>query len=696
MIPPRTRLVPAMLLVALTVNAQAQEAPPPEIRHLLEELRPAPHPDPDAIRRGGTDWAALIDSVWGESPWNRIQRANIFNDFWNGISVCHGCWQGVPDNWDALYTQYFGEATAPSISAGRFHGIISQMVLAVQEGHTFVRDNNVSATAPAPGVPIFQRGVWGSVDHFGAAVTPLADGTGLVYDVVGSHPLGLEPGDRILGYDGRAWSELADELIDVHQLPINGHYWTSYARGIDHVKLGSVGMNWHLFSTIDVRKHATGEVQRLGTAPLSGVSGALFASEQLDIVGIPRPNFSTGDYVTHGILPGTNIGYINAVAWLAGADTEFETAIDELTQQMSTDGLVIDFRFNLGGDTFLSNPGLAILFTSDVATIDLAGRCGDPADRNSMCPLNQSASYIIPGDPATSYGQPIAVLNGPGTISAGDQVSLRMEFLANVKSFGTSTSATFNGPNEIAFNDPVVAAVYEGQLCAAEGFLLSAPGDYLTHDERSVDCRVWLTEDDVAQGVDTVLQSAIDWIEGTIPDLDGDGVSGSCDNCVGIANPAQIDSDLDGAGDDCDCAPGDATTYPGAVERNDGIDNQCPGDAGFGIVDESADASGFVNASDPTEYSWIGQLGAVEYEVARSTVADFSSDCTLFTTTETALVDASVPSPGALFHYLNRPSMPNTGSWGWSSAGSERSFVCNLVLLGVVHPLFGRLDVKTL
>ena len=62
-----------------------------------------------------------------------------------------------------------------------------------------------------------------------------------------------------------------------------------------------------------------------------------------------------------------------------------------------------------------------------------------------------------------------------------------------------------------------------------------------------------------------------------------------------------------------------AVGLPGAAEVNDGLDNQCPGDAGRGLVDEISGIAGFNTFDDKTRFSWMSQSGAVSYEVARST-----------------------------------------------------------------------------
>jgi hypothetical protein len=41
----------------------------------------------------------------------------------------------------------------------------------------------------------------------------------------------------------------------------------------------------------------------------------------------------------------------------------------------------------------------------------------------------------------------------------------------------------------------------------------------------------------------------------TVTDIDGDGIPNSSDNCILFANPDQVDDDMDGVGNFCDCNP---------------------------------------------------------------------------------------------------------------------------------------------
>ena len=142
---------------------------------------------------------------------------------------------------------------------------------------------------------------------------------------------------------------------------------------------------------------------------------------------------------------------------------------------------------------------------------------------------------------------------------------------------------------------------------------------------------------------------------------------------------ARVDTDNDTDGyAECrgDCDDTRSSVRPNAPEINDGLDNQCPGNAGYGVIDETSGDSGFHNPNDRTEYSWTAQSGATMYQVVRSESPRFVSGCTKWDVTATKINDAARPSAGRVFFYLNRPTLPRVGSWGQNSAGQERTGIC--------------------
>ncbi len=147
-----------------------------------------------------------------------------------------------------------------------------------------------------------------------------------------------------------------------------------------------------------------------------------------------------------------------------------------------------------------------------------------------------------------------------------------------------------------------------------------------------------------------------------------------CIECVG-----EMATDADGDGFrrcDADCDDADATVYSGAPEINDGQDNQCILNPGFGLSDEIEGVLGFFNPLDLTEISWPGQPGATSYDLAWSETAAFAPSCVTFMTAAPVYRDPAVPPVGAAYHYLVRASAPNAGSWGRDSAGTERAPAC--------------------
>jgi peptidase S41-like protein len=510
----------SMLLLAFLTTSSWAETPscesdcdPPEyLKPLLtiptyeSPIVPLPEGLPSAA-----DWRSAIDATWGEGL-PTPQKLAIFDNFWFTIDREFAAYHGVDVDWLELKNRYRPEIER-GVSRGRFAAIMSHLSLALRESHTRAFDMRVNSfTILHPGVPVLYLSDWLPQIHFGACLTPLPDESLLVYRVGPNHPLGLEPGDRVLGYEGVPWNELLPGLLEA-ELPLAG-LWGSSPASFQHSLLGGAGMNWHLFHTIDIQKHATGEVVHLSTAVMDKIKPFVHCTEQIDVPGVRRPDYFRRNLVTWGIVEGTQVGYIYVYGWFWDARGEFLDAMRSLLVDRSTTGLIIDLRLNYGGDLFLSNAGLELLFDHKVTTVAQARR-RFVDDHFTLYPdTNAGPSvFAIPGKAKSFYDHPIAVLTGPGAYSSGDQFALRMTYHPRARTFGKSTNGAFNRPVSTEMEVPEWFALF----AKWNTFRADRPADYLTHQEMPVDFPVWLETDDVAQGRDTVVEKALRWINNRRP-----------------------------------------------------------------------------------------------------------------------------------------------------------------------------------
>src|SRR4051812_26797743 len=263
-------------------------------------------------------WQAAIDATWGPGL-PTARKLEIFDAYWKTIDEKYAAFHDLDVDWTALRHRYRPEV-ASGVSQGRFAAIMDQLALALGDGgHTFAYDNTVTGTQRRLGVPVF---VWRGQNinnSFGACVTAQDDGSSLIYSVAPNHPLGLQPGDQVLGYDGRAWLDWTPEILAA-QLPLTGG-WGASTSSTEHKLIQSAAVNWHLFDqpgeTIDILKHSTGTVAHypvalLNTTPLLR---SPLCTEGLPVPGVPKPA-SLADSVTSGVVAGTRIGYIYVTNWM--------------------------------------------------------------------------------------------------------------------------------------------------------------------------------------------------------------------------------------------------------------------------------------------------------------------------------------------------------------------------------------------
>ncbi len=467
------------------------------------------------------DWQTLIDSVWGPGL-PTSQKLEIFDTAWDTINATYGAFQNLDVNIDSLRDLYRPEIEN-GVSRGRFAGIMSHFSLAMKECHTVILDVPVSwGTQVTPGVPLFVIGPWYNNERFGASLTPLPDSSLLVYRALDNHQLGIVEGDIVLGYDGIPWKELYKELLTA-QLPISLNWvWGSNDKSITHCILSSIGLNWHLFDTIDIVKYETGDTLHLPTSLLNNQSGTIWGNEQLDVPGVEWPNIFQDDNVSWGIIDGTQIGYIYVTAWtfdpIYQISQQFYNAIDSLMHHNITTGMIMDFRLNYGGGG-TSNQGFSLLFNSTFNTLSFDVRCGDPNNHFSMCPhpfLNQYV-FRINGNPNSYYDKPIAVLTGPGTVSAGDVESVRLKYHPKVEFFGKSSSGAFSSSSYPDLGHPD----WFFYLSTGNAYYISNH-QYLAHTELDMYEEVWLTQQGVVNGKDDVVEAAIEWINSSTS-VEGNG-----------------------------------------------------------------------------------------------------------------------------------------------------------------------------
>jgi len=454
------------------------------------------------------EWREIIDARWGQGPITESKLA-FFDEWYGLVDSLYGAFQKLNFDPAAFRDQYRPEIEQ-GVSRGRFAAIMSYFASRLEDLHTYLWDTGVRNTTRAKGVPLLFVGQFSNNPGFGATLTPLPDSTLLVYRVLSSHPLDLEPGDVVLGYDGKLWKDIYPKLLEA-ELPLYlNPVHAATAEGNAYYHLSAAGLNWHLFDTIDILKYRSGDTLHLDTNLLANERRTIYAHEGLDIPGVVWPERQV-DRVSFGVVEGTNVGYIYVTSWSFDAQfdilNQFRQAIVNLWFTELVDALVLDCRCKTGGGS-LGRGGWTLLFNRTTPTIGFDERA-DPHDHFAMRedPGRRASNLVIRPDEDTYWDKPIAVLMGPGSISAGELESLRASFHPRARLFGLPAPGGNTGSIFPTFSRPE----WFGSLATSNMYLVDGH-EYLAHVGLQPDERVWLDRDDVAEGKDTVVETALAWI----------------------------------------------------------------------------------------------------------------------------------------------------------------------------------------
>lgn len=445
-------------------------------------------------------------SFWGPAP-PLAKRLEVFDAIANDLEAIY-LFEAAELDWET--TRPLLRARVESAASfSDFYRVFTDLSRGLRDSHNAFVSKRVCQT-PISERPPLLRGFMkalGSPQSLGFCGTALDDDSVLVYRADEKNPASLKPGDRIVGFDGKGLRPLLQEALST--LPYCGAT-AGNRKSDDLLMIAAMAYNPHLYQTMDVVRHGQTKVEAIETDTIVKTDlPKLGCNEQL-ATAIPFPWKSAIDSMTRspvssGILPGTNIGYLYVYGWIGDVETAFLEALKSLQK---TNGLIIDTRLNIGGNSFASYPGLRFLFKEDITDRLHIARRPEPTGKDET---PKTAPRNIKVDPATHYDHPIAILTGPLAGSSADGVTYLLAAHPRARRFGRPT----NGSPCFAPNGT------SHSLGPKMGALLVRRTPCTTLDENKKplsgsalepEVSVWLTPDDAESGRDTVVQTALTWI----------------------------------------------------------------------------------------------------------------------------------------------------------------------------------------
>jgi hypothetical protein len=453
-----------------------------------------------------TAWASAVNSIWGAGL-STSEKLNVFNTYWGQVDSFYGSFTELPMyNWDSIINAMRTEISG-GVSKGRFAGIIGQLSSLINDGHSHFYDADMFSGSVTYGKPV----LYGPATSYGACLTMLDDSSAMVYTAIPGNILNLVPGDRVLGYNGIPWKQLVATILR-HQLPkvvtprsTDSATWHKY--------ITAVLSNWRMFDTLNIQK-CDGTLVNFPTSVMPGATMAnSFCTEQLQVPGIYKLTYT--DYytnnrmVTSGVITGTNIGYVAFYDCGDISGDSLYNPIKSLVEDSLVDGLIIDIRTNYGGSLLTYWKAFQYLNDGHFPWMGWADR-DDPANRYSMNPMAAPpTSYGTTDTDPNFFDKKIALLVGPGAISAGDVMQILYTHHPLLKIIGKPTAGAFGAIVSV----PMPYSNYSASRQTGDFYRAEDNTFYLSHRNFPIDSFVWFDRASVCSGEDNILTTAIKWIK---------------------------------------------------------------------------------------------------------------------------------------------------------------------------------------
>jgi hypothetical protein len=503
------------------------------------------------------EWQQMIDTTWGEGM-ATADKLILFDRCWEAVDKFYPGFVNLDLDWDSVRNHYRPEIEA-GVSRGRLAGIFGQLSLALMEPHSGFADHLFLAYDFHADMPVFinrhnrlnRSPGFADDGWFGATITPVSEDVLIVLKCIPEHPLGLQPGDQVVGYDRIPWKDLYPLLMRL-ELPMQAGYQAGTEEAFQHNLLSSAGLNWHLFDTIDIKKAGADDTLHLPTLLLDTEMQSLFANEQLPVDGVPFPgdldrSGTSEDLpnVLSGTIANTNIAYLYTLT-THGEDnaSNVAKALDALIHE-DTEGLILDLRWNTGG-RFGWEKGFNRIFNRTLDSSALYARVPG-GDHHELKWVKDEFEVLS----EEFLNKPVAMLTGPRAMSNGDYMGYFIHEQPMSRSFGKRSSAGWIQFSLKGVNTPSCLSnvnLFNNQylfwdMGYPEYLAYIAPLNYgryidgelvhFLHHCYDMDEDLWFTQEAAVNQTDNMVERAIEWIQNVAyadsceifetPDQPGDG-----------------------------------------------------------------------------------------------------------------------------------------------------------------------------
>lgn len=449
---------------------------------LCAPMNPTGECPPGATCREG----ACIRVDWQPGPFDGAALARDLEAVWAAVDENYAAFGAKALDWDAVRETYLDRLAQVSSRAEGIWTIV-EMVAELGDGHTYALDPETCARSR----PYVQN-----VSELGACLAEDDDGV-FVYDARPDNRTGLEVGDRLVGIDERSAEDALRDRLAQPRCTISASS-EAMAR---LVALHSLLYRGRAGETLHVERVVGGRVEALDlVATLE--DGFRRCDGRIEPPGL----IDYGAGVRAGPLRGGAfyIWFPFFGSFDAGGALVDGPILVALRRAMedarAARGLVLDLRSNGGGYPSVYTALASWLYSEETPLFGCRNKTGPGPDD-----FGRPYTLTAFPDPALTYAGPVAVLVNARTFSAGDFTSGFLGWTGRAATFGEPSGGGFGSAGAVDPGNGWTVGVNTTECFDLDGTLREG-------NPPPVDVPVGATPEAAIDGVDAVLEAALDWL----------------------------------------------------------------------------------------------------------------------------------------------------------------------------------------